>query len=68
MARMARLNLANELFNMLIGATAAAHFLIMHVNEGCMLDKHKLVDVLLSLPLFIYWNRGDLARRVRGRE
>lgn len=66
-ARMARRSLANKLINMLIGEVAAAHFLIMHVNDGCMLDKHKPVVVPLSLPSFIYprdeyeeW--GDLGR------
>lgn len=68
-ARMVRRSLANELIYMLISA-AAAHFLIMYVNEACMLDKHKPAHVPLSPPLFIYpevggegcwfWERGEV--------
>lgn len=63
---MVRRSLTNELIYMLISASAAAHFLIMYVNEACMLDKHKPSHVPLSPPLFIYPEVGGWGVLVRG--
>lgn len=58
---MARRSSANELINMLISVAAAAHFVIMYVNEAFMLDKHKPAHVPLSPPVFIYPEVGGVA-------